>query len=92
MSNESQTMQTIDLETLETVQGGFWGAAALTGAASLFGAGFSKGNGKGHPWRAAGDVVDPRNKANWPRVLPVVGGVYSAGRLFYKGGEFLGRS
>lgn len=90
----NETLPTIDAATLETVQGGWLPAAAVGAAVATFGFGHSKGQQKhdGKPWESAKDLVDPRNKANWPRVLPVVGGVYSAGRLLYKAGEAVGRS
>lgn len=96
MSNKilsNETLPTIETATLATVQGG-WVAPLVGAALTVAGFGHSKGQQKhdGRPWESAKDLVDPRNKANWPRVLPVVGGAYSAGRLLYKAGEAVGRS
>lgn len=99
MKNKHQDLSNETLAPLETialdgVQGGFWPAAAVSAGVLAASSGFAKGLKKDdrRPGESAKDLIDPTNKANWPRVLPVVGGVYSAGRLLYKAGEAVGRS
>jgi hypothetical protein len=95
MKTKNEEMTTIDLSTLETVQGGAWGPALFaTGVgvgATVFGLGHSKGQqlrGQGQPSDSLKDLVDPKNPANLMYLNPVLG----AGRVLYKAGEYVGRS
>jgi len=95
---ENQMIPTIDPAALEVVHGGWLGAAvglAAGAAYALYSSGHDKGlqkRGHGHPVDSLKDTWDPKNKANLPSSIPVVGPAYGVARDIYKLGEFVGRT